>query len=454
MSVVYCSRVSVRQMGYLSVVVAYVCGLLLTGCGATYPVLAKVEGALQPTKLSAIKSNVFACSNSMAHPEPSEGVQVYIPYVANAPGYMTIRTDGFLTIGEEPFFPFGLYHTSWAGRVHEDLRQDVGAVSDAGFSFLHAAMDTRDGAVLELADYKGVWLFVANNDVRGLEAMIKQFPQQFIIAGWLLSDDFNSPPDNPQMSPEELCERHRLVKSLDPYRLTYASGGAPPAYELAPYRDAVDVIGIQSYPISNKSMRYQSELEQNYSQFCHARQALADKTLLANTQAFRWPDESARYPTPAEERNLTYAALMNGVNGILAYAYYDGNHILSQSDPVLWEEMIQLNVDVQQLKQVLVNGDRIELITEPCSTLFNEATVHATAWQWQDELYIAALNTHDSQTLPIQFELPMLTYGDLQPVFGADARYEQGLVREESRITGQISPQAVHLYRLSTKPVQ
>ena len=345
-----------------------------------------------------------------------------------------IDERGALTIDGEPEFLFGLYHVSWiGGRTGQGLEDDFDVMTDAGFDVVHPtllATETTD-AVLSSSHERGVYV-VGELYWPERELVVGRHRDAPAIVAWDLADDANWPAGAPRVSPEELASRRDAFRRLDPDALSYASVIAGPGLEVRGYAQAVDILGVQSYPIGNNAgdpAWDERALEQHVS-YVRTASEDADGTgvcLHINLQTFAWPDQRA--PTPSELRNMLYASIVHGYKGVLAYTFYDGNSGLHDEHPEVWEELRRLRAEVESLERLILKGERTVIDT-------GVDGLHGATWSHGDERLVIVLSTKRDHA--VEFEVPLHEFAGVD---GAAWRVREGV------LSGRLEPEEVCVVR-------
>ncbi len=379
---------------------------------------------------------------------------------------LTYRSDGKLLKNGEPWFPFGFYHSSWIGERRGDLLvSDLNMIADAGFDLIHPTISplSRTTEFRKVAAQRGVFVIASyyRPDATATITALKDDP---IIVGWNVGDDIGMPYQNPREGPELIKERHDLSKSLDPNSLTYGAVGSHPLYPMKNYINTMDIMGPESYPVSNLSGPWTNALAQNMGVLMHTRYIFPqNKPMLALLQAYKWEIPGGRYPTAPETRNMTYAALIADYDGLLPYAFYAGKGILPNEAPDQWEEFKKLKKDIDKLKPILIGGKltMYDSLGE-VSTLYpltpgkyppgiQNPRIHAGIWEYQNKLYVVAINTSNTQTIKAAIPLPKLT-NESATKFINDSRYGDGLIVKDGSLVGNMLPESVHIYEIPLTP--
>jgi hypothetical protein len=369
-----------------------------------------------------------------------------VPAAAAVP-VTTLAADGAIRLDGQRFFPVGFYHVTANGTTTQaaaDQRTaDLVAMADSGCTAMHPIVGTDDvgwAAFLTLAGTRGMHLVthVPWNVMSYNITTMKSYPATF---AWNIGDDVNwvsggTPGVNFQ-TPTQLAARRDQVRTLDPSRLSFAAAIGDPSLALATYAGTVDIIGIESYPIGNVSNA--NALESNATFYAYAQSSLGGTatTWVALPQTFAWTGKP--YPTGDEYRNLVYAGLVKGARGVLNYTYYDGGGLLPVNAPTLWTACQAVQGELATLLPALRDGARSALTT-------GVANIHAATWTLGAQVTVVVLNTNRTTTRTVDLVLPAGCTGPTQAVFSGRP---SGLTFANGHLTGQVAPDAVHVYRLS-----
>lgn len=375
---------------------------------------------------------------------------------------IAIRKDGTVLRNGKATFPLGMYHTSWVkDRMGEELRKDVRTIAQGGFNLVHPTLDLGpDGAkLLEVCDKENVGVIPEVNAAI-LTKVIERYRSAPALVAWNLGDDVTE-----KARPDELARLHKQVKALDPDRLTYVSAfnsgekwlGKPGAD--AWLKSGVDLVGMQCYPIPwdrehgqhggfdyapgpHAKSNFRARVYYGMRRTVDQAQAIGHKGVIANLQCFKWnrTGEQWRWPTPGELENMTYQAVVAGVNGILYYAFYDASTFLPDNAP-LFSRAKQLASEIGQLAQPLLAGKRTLL---PLVEQQNDM-VFSACWEHDKSVYVIVVNTSESETPEqVKAPLPVAVRGPLVSVF---AEKPTGLSIRENHVVGEIGHGSVHVYK-------
>jgi hypothetical protein len=358
-------------------------------------------------------------------------IQLIITVEIKAQTTSSIRSDGTILVNGEPFFPIGFYHVSW-GSSASDLVRDMNIMADAGFNIMHASQTPSNnyGSFLDEANRRKVYIVTEFGEDR--LKVVNQYKNKPAVFGWNIADDI----DNGNTTREQVQERHNQLKSADPNHLTYVSGykrTTQPAPNIGNYADIPDVVAMQSYPISVDI------LGAVYVTMANAVDAAKpyNRPIIGNVQSFKWYHSGARVPTAKEARNMTYQALAAGVKGIIYYTFYDSSNYLPNYTDA-WNEYKTLVPEIKQLSPIFLNGKLTRVNT-------GIQSVYASYWEYQNKIYVIAVNVLSDQSRNITIKLPADAATQATAMF---ANRPNGLVVNNGSLTGTILAQDVHVYVL------
>lgn len=341
-----------------------------------------------------------------------------------------------IKVNGKPFFPLGFYHTSFQLELQKKIEamQDMASV---GFNTIHASCNDINeyNTFLDEAYRLGVYVITEFKGTDPLDVVAK-FKDKPAVLGWSIADDVGDHENS-----DQIWEFHKKVKAIDPKHFTYISiSGWSKKWN--DYAHVADLVGGQSYPIgypfNNRPQNLPNHLiEVNYV-FNMAR-AAADKyqhSVIANLQTFSWKE--SRFPTPDEVQNMTYQALVSGVNGILFYTYEDQENRIKEH-PDVWNRLNLIAAEINTMSPVLLQGT-----FQKMNTKWND--VLANLWTYRNIMYVIIINTSQTETREVSLSFPLGTITIAQPLF---AELLSGMIFQKSTLSGLIKPGDVHIYQLS-----
>ena len=341
-----------------------------------------------------------------------------------------------IKINGKPFFPFGFYHISFQLERQKKMEalRDMAA---AGFNTIHASCsDVNEyNTFLDEAYRLGVYVITEFKGTDPLDVVAK-FKDKPAVLGWSIADDVGDHENSYQ-----IWELHKKVKAIDPKHFTYVSVSSW-SKKWNDYAHVADLVGGQSYPIgypfNNRPQNLPNHLiEVNYV-FNMGREA-ADKyqhSVIANLQTFSWKE--SRFPTPDEVQNMSYQALISGVNGILFYTYEDRENRIKEH-PDVWKRLKLIAAEINTMSPVLLKGTLRKLKTK-----WND--VLANMWIYREIIYVVVVNTSQTETREVSLSFPIDIKRRSQPLF---TELPSGMIFQKSTLSGLIKPGDVHVYQLS-----
>ena len=350
-------------------------------------------------------------------------------------------TDGAILVDGVPYFPFGLYEESNSISV-ETAMSYLRDMANGGLNCVHMKETPDFGRVLDEADRLGLKIIVESRYGSILSGTtISDFRNKPAVIAWNFSDDA----DNGTTTTDELRRRYDAVKAADPTRLAFFSLTgyyANRRSRAAEFLNLTDSAGFQSYPISplpDFEVQPDIALSDHYlrcRQYVDAAASLTPKrNLLVTTQTFSWDlvsPGSHRMPTPAEERNMTYAAYAAGAKGIVGYTY------LGLPDEAnLWNEVKALARETTVLAPVLLDGAINRVDT-------GDENLVASTWRTTDQVTVVVINTSYSLTKSASITLP----DGARNLTSLFTGRPSGLALNGLRLIGSVAPLDVHVYRV------
>ena len=346
------------------------------------------------------------------------------PRVHIRPDDLTAMVDG------KPFFPFGFYHVSWSFPAADRL-QFLREVAAAGFNTVHASLKQMDEWDAFLAEAETLDMKVITEFGVDMTAAITRYRGRKAVLAWNPGDE----PDGGGVPPEVMLERHNQIKAADAEVPTFMTLCVPGAY--AKYAGMAEVIAPDPYPIHHASAS-------TVPVFTMLSQAVAVATPLgrpiwAIPQAFGYAKDknSWRVPTFAEERNMTYLALLAGAKGLIYYTYRDPGFDM-RDNPELWEGMKTLPAEIAALAPFLLEGKRMALET-------GLKDVFGGHWTAAGRHVLCLVNTASAEAREISLPLPAGVGGKATDLFPARPG---ALEVREGKLAGTLGPLAVGVYEI------
>jgi outer membrane protein assembly factor BamB len=270
------------------------------------------------------------------------------------PDHIAFRQNVLLVDGK-PAFGYGMYNMDTAKHIAAlapSFNVAVGAGDDA---YWKAAADQR----LLVITYLGGEAMEDFGNLLVNADRIEKLSREPALLAWYVADE-------PSLRGVSVATMKRLcdaVKILDPYHPTLICDGSPNGgWE---YNAACDLPMPASYPLWKgiPVIEVADCLDRNVA-------AVKDqKPIWFVIQAFT--GRGVRLPTAAEERSMTYLAIIHGARGLTYFTYRepeaplpgDNFFMISQSAPETWKAMLDLAREIKTLEPVLtVPQRRLEIV--------------------------------------------------------------------------------------------
>ena len=256
-----------------------------------------------------------------------------------------IKADRQCVVDGKPFFPIGMYFVCWY-LTQDQIIDGLRDLAHRGFNTAHVGTTRKHDfqAIADEAQRLGMRLIVEFGTPR--EETVRRWKTHPAILAWNPGDE----PDGRGVPPQVMQQRREAFKALDPDHPSYLTLCVPSTY--GKYARFTDVLSIDPYPVRGASpdlSRVATSVEQ--AQAAMDRQ----RPIWVVPQAFGYESKpnSWRVPTPAQERCMTYQALVHGARGLVYYTYLDGSFDLTKA-PALTEELTRLAHEVAVLAPMLV----------------------------------------------------------------------------------------------------
>ncbi|MEH1831614.1 MAG: hypothetical protein V7L29_05920 [Nostoc sp.] len=348
-----------------------------------------------------------------------------------------IPSGNNILANSKPFFPFGFYYVDYNIPKNLQSQFKINALTDmanAGFNIIHTSNSEQpdnDRIMLDKAQKLGIYVILEGPaDPEVMDA----FKTKSALLGWNIADDANS-----RYTPDVISNRRNKVKKINSNYLTYISMFSLKPEVIKRYLHTSDLIGFQSYPISD---RYLDSTFYDMKNIVNTSKIYNAAPTIANLQTFKWnePDSIGnpqREPTFREVRNMTYQALLGGVKGIIYFSYRYENWYLPEHQE-LWNGLKSLVPEIKIISPILLNGNLNQIDEEFKNIL-------AGIWINQNQVLAIIINTSHTETTEVAIKVP----ANLSQAKSIFANRASGLVIKGNELTGLIKPLDVHVYSLS-----
>ncbi len=346
---------------------------------------------------------------------------------------VTLNADGVLLIDGRKILPIG-----FTGGPPPDGKTPEGKpafeeIRDAGGTFFRTGLTAdnswNDGTAIaqeqiwmDAAAHYGLYCWPRLERLSSLEENDR--PKELLLRTVL--NRFRSHPglllwknvDEPQwgkVSAESMIRAYRIIKEVDPNHpvgLTQAPRGT--VADLRPYDAAADILLLDIYPIGyppgTHSLWPNKEISMvgDYTRFI--KEAANGKPIWMVLQ-IAWsgvvgPGKTLRFPTFAQERFMTYQALINGARGLV---YFGGNikSAMTPEDAKLgWNWTFWRRVLRPVLEEVGTRSPLAPALVAPDSKLpiklEGAEDVECCVREVENDIYILACK-REGKTVPVKF---------------------------------------------------
>lgn len=334
---------------------------------------------------------------------------------------ITLRDDGVTLIGGEPFFPIGIYGVCEREFNGNDIDEAFRGLKEAGFNFAHSYSMPREDKFLKAAEKYGfkLWSVARIPDERFVEVE-RHSPA---IIAWYLGDDTSY-----NTTPSELYDYFDSCKAVDPTRLTVQADPVDALKNVSnyrPYVEGTDAFLPETYPVREDG----EEAGWN----CVAQTVLDVKVcrtdaldandgpkaiwpIIQYFQGWGWK----RFPTYAELRAMSFAALAAGANGITWYTY--GGFVEPEKQkfnygvtttPERWNNICKIATQINELSPALleVTEDAIQpkltIVNGPVKDPYGNDSLVYLVKRRDSKNYLIAVNT-THEPIEVQLEFPKI----------------------------------------------
>ncbi len=261
---------------------------------------------------------------------------------------VTINQDGVLIVNGQKILPIGFSNGPPPDGRTPDGRPAYQEIKEAGGTFFRTgvrgnekwsdAVIKQEQVSMDAAAKYGLYCWPRLDELSSIEEgnakkelLLRQVIDRFRNHPGLLVWKNVDEPQWGGTPVEPMIRAYKLIKELDPNHpvgLTQAPRGT--IEQLKPYNDAADILLLDIYPVGyppgKHSLKPNKEISMvgDYTKFI--RQVAGEKPVWMVLQ-IAWsgvvqPGKTLRFPTFAQERFMTYQALINGARGLI---YFGGN---------------------------------------------------------------------------------------------------------------------------------
>jgi hypothetical protein len=273
---------------------------------------------------------------------------LFLGVTAHGQSKVTINSDNVLVINGKKVFPIGFTLAPLPDAKAPNGKNGIEELADAGGTFFRTGANGHpwdeetfvteqkwEDAAARYGMY--CWLYlhdlasIKGNDTKReatLRRVVNQFKNHPGLGIWKGADE----PEWGKAKIEPLIRAREIIRELDtnhPLALIQAPRGT--VATLRPYNAASDITGADVYPISyppgihslltNKEMSMVGDYTKTMMEVADGKMPVWMVLQIAWSGVVK-PGKTLRFPTFAEERFMTYEAIINGARGVL---YFGGN---------------------------------------------------------------------------------------------------------------------------------
>jgi hypothetical protein len=389
-------------------------------------------------------------------------------------GQVRLSAAGALIVQGREVFPIAFTMPPPADGMTPDGRNALRELRDAGATFIRTgpmgeAWDdqviAREERYLDAAAKAGLRCLVglrelgsirAENDPheRMLRRIVTRFKDHPGMGGWKGADE----PEWGRIPAESVARAYRIVKEMDedhPVWVVQAPRGT--VQSLRAYGAGFDITGADIYPVGYPpgahSLGENKEISM-VGDYTRKMMEVAGVKPVWMTLQIAWsgvtkPGKTLRFPTFAQERFMTYQAIINGARGIV----YFGGHIpvsLNDEDRRLgWNWTFWRRVLRPVVEEIGTGSPLAPALVAPASKLkitADAVDVELCARETEKHLFILACK-REGKTVQVKFTGLPPSAAEGQVLFEEPRR----ISTQNGAMTDWFAPFDVHVYRFEKK---
>jgi hypothetical protein len=368
----------------------------------------------------------------------------------NLAGKTSLRSDGIMLVDGSPFFVQGFW--LWSGSTYGQLCQAADQLAGSKINTVYAS----NYANITAGDFASAFDYFNTKGIKvmadGISGSVTgSVLDKSNLIGWYTCDDANG------KSVTTVESINNSIKAADPNHLTFISNYSAAfglditASTITSYYNAnTDCDIVQSYPLeTTKGATLIDVFNDVHNKIVPGANAASPKKCpMVYLQAFSWSVEenNGPWPTPAQIDLVNYEAIAGGIKGIMWYAFPDysswhngGTNNLPISQPALWDQLKQVAIEVDFLKDVYLNGT----LTVNHNSGIN---LIQSYWEYKGNVYVIIINLasssqNSSVTIPV-------SNGILSSVFST---HPNTMTLSNSILSGSIASNTVEVLKVTTK---
>ncbi|MDB6123613.1 MAG: hypothetical protein JWQ71_2606 [Pedosphaera sp.] len=394
------------------------------------------------------------------------------PLLAQTGNKVTINSDNVLVINGKKIFPIGFTTAPLPDAKAPNGKNGIEELASAGGTFFRTGGNGRNWDETVIANEQkwqdtaaryGMYCWVYLRDLASIkpgdakhEAMLRRVVNQFKdhpgMGIWKGADE----PEWGKVKVQPLINAREIVRELDPnHPLAIIQAPRGTVQTMRPYNTASDITGADVYPISyppgthsllpNKELSMVGDYTKTMMQVADGKMPVWMVLQIAWSGVVK-PDKTLRFPTFAEERFMSYQAIINGARGLL---YFGGNveQAMSPEDAKLgWNWTFWNRVLRPVLEEIGTKSPLAPVLVAPNSTLPIKVTdakgVEFCVREVGNEIYILACK-REGDTIKVEFSGLPSVKGEGEVMYESPRKVEV----KRGKFTDWFAPFDVHVYR-------
>ena len=359
------------------------------------------------------------------------------------------RLTGGIIVNHRQFFPFGFYCYSpvYPTMPEEEVVRGFNMISPYQ-KILPATLDQRK-AYMDRCASLGMKVHYNLLSVSGgggvsmkddtltpiqkrklLEQEIQTFMDHPALLTWYIADE----PTGNNVSPDEIEEIYRLVKSIDPWHPVSVVFMAP-FLSAAKYDGGTDIVMADPYPVPDRPLSMVGDVTGSLK-----REFSGEKPVWIVPQAFGGGELWEREPSPQEIRSMTWQAVIRGATGI-QYFIRSGLSSFPKSTAA-WNECGRIALEVNSLVPWLLSDEPVINVNTGSRNIMTASRVH------NGVLVVMAVNTRNEPSM-VRLNIERNITGKAFAIFeNREVRITNGSINDI------ISPFGTLVYRIDLEKKQ
>ena len=367
----------------------------------------KIKGYGRKPKIEIDKESLALLVNgkpffpiAISHPKNEEGVKA-------------VKGQGFNTVSIHP----GI----WGKYIDPRKEPDWGVIGTRLEEFINSCHANKLFGMVSLGSS------MRHNKWEKMKEFISKYKEHPTVLVWLPMDE-----PGPELIPD-LLKTYNIVKSIDPSHPIAVCLGWKGIMCPAEYKDVCDILVTDPYPITKDSANLLMVAD------------YTDRMVKAvdnKKPVWMWLQAFGEYknyilPTPAQERCMSYLAIIHGAKGL---GYFSYGKMMPKEKPALWNSFKSLTAELTQMAPMILARTPKQNVT-----VIPEGTgIHYLLKEYKGKKYIFAANPVEKE-VKATFKLPGLKRKAKLSVLFED--------REVPMLTGNsftdtFSKYAVHIYEI------